>query len=298
MGELKGKEKEESDEVKQLQEDRKGVELVLETSRVGRKKIFEERTLMQNSLGKRRIEHAHIEANLNNQKTEMDEYKDITEHYKLPTDKLRENIRKYLNDINRLGPINMKSVEEFGTMNVEFEELKKKLDGLLEEKDAVMKIIEDVEHRRTEKFTETLDEISKNFSHVFHDMTGGFGKLRLEEDDIESGLIVEATLPGKGTLDLDSISGGEKTLTSLSFLFSVMEHYASPFYVLDEVDAALDKANTKRITGMIKKYSSGKQFIVITHNDITIAEADKVFGVSMEDGVSKVFGIEMPKRGK
>ena len=79
--------------------------------------------------------------------------------------------------------------------------------------------------------------------------------------------------------------------------FALMQRYASPFFILDEVDAALDKANTKKIVDLVKKYSKEKQFIVITHNDFTIQEADKVFGVSMEEGVSRVFGIEMPKKG-
>jgi chromosome segregation protein len=91
------------------------------------------------------------------------------------------------------------------------------------------------------------------------------------------------------------MSGGEKTLTSLAFLFAIMQYKYAPFYVLDEIDAALDKANTKKVTSVIKKYSKDVQFIIITHNDITIMEADKVFGVSISEGVSKVFGIEMPK---
>ena len=91
------------------------------------------------------------------------------------------------------------------------------------------------------------------------------------------------------------MSGGEKTLTSLAFSFGVMHYYSAPFYVLDEVDAALDKANTKKISDLVKKYSNVVQIIVITHNDLMIQDSDKVFGVSMEDGVSKVFGIEMPR---
>ena len=98
---------------------------------------------------------------------------------------------------------------------------------------------------------------------------------------------------GKKILNLDSMSGGEKSMTSLAFLFAILQHYASPFYVLDEVDAALDKANTKRVMSLVKRYSSSIQFIVISHSDTTIAEADKVYGVSMENGISKVFGIDL-----
>ncbi|RLF35829.1 MAG: chromosome segregation protein SMC, partial [Thermoplasmata archaeon] len=145
-------------------------------------------------------------------------------------------------------------------------------------------------------FMETLSEISKNFSRIYSDLTGGEANLRLVEvENIESGLIIEAKPKGKKMLNIDSMSGGEKTITALAFLFGIQQHKASPFYILDEIDAALDKVNTKLVASLIKKYSKKTQFIVITHSNITIGMADKVFGVSMENGVSKVFGIELPE---
>ncbi|MFH0948911.1 MAG: AAA family ATPase, partial [Candidatus Aenigmatarchaeota archaeon] len=294
--ELEGLEKEESKEVTELQKKKFQKSSELEKMKKERKDVYEKRTILQNKLSKLKIDRAHIEAAMDNLKLDADEYNDVKDFYNLSIEELQEKSKNYIAEINRLGPVNMKAIEEFGTINVEFEELKKKLDRLLEEKDSVLAVANDIEKRRYEKFIETLGDISTNFSKVFNDMSGGSGTLRLEEEGkIDTGLIIEASLPNKGTLNLDSISGGEKTVTSLAFLFAIMEHYSAPFYVLDEVDAALDKVNTKRITNMIKKYSHDKQFIVITHNDITTAEADKVFGVSMEGGVSKVFGLEMPK---
>jgi len=241
-------------------------------------------------------EKARVEADLDNIRIEYDDYKDVTEFYSLSKEELQEKVRSALIELNRLGPVNLKAIEEFGIMNVEFEELKKKLDRLLEEKDAIMNVVKDVEQKRYSKFMETFSSISANFSKIYNDMTtGGIGRLRLEEDNnIDSGLVIESSPVGKKILNLDVMSGGEKTLTSLSFLFAVMQHSAAPFYILDEVDAALDKANSRKIANLIKAYSSHVQFLVITHNDITISMADKVFGVSMEDGVSKIFGIEMP----
>ena len=182
-------------------------------------------------------------------------------------------------------------------MSTEFEQLKEKLDKLLLEKESILNTIIEVEKKRQEKFTSTLADISKNFSHIYKDLTGGYGDIRLEEENnIDSGLIIEASPPGKKILNIDSMSGGEKTLTSLAFLFAIMQLRSAPFYVLDEVDAALDKANTIKIANLVKKYSKHTQFIVISHNDITTSAADRVFGVSMEDGVSRVFGIELPRR--
>ncbi|MBI5061358.1 MAG: AAA family ATPase [Candidatus Aenigmarchaeota archaeon] len=199
-------------------------------------------------------------------------------------------------EIKKIGPVNMRAIEEYDIFAVEFEELRKKLDKLLEEKEYILKTIAEIETRRTEKFTETMEEIKKNFSQIYKDMTGGYSTIRLEEENnIDSGLLIEASPEGKRIVDLDAMSGGEKTVTSLAFLFAIMQHYSSPFYILDEVDAALDKANTRKIVNLVKKYSKHVQFIVISHNDIMTSSADRVFGVTMEEGNSKIFGIEMPK---
>lgn len=294
---LKGQEKEESEDVQKLQTKRDEEEKLLEETRKRRKQVYEERLVLQNSISKDRVERARIEASLDNLRIEHEDYKDVTEFFtSLSQDELQEKMRSAIIEINRLGPVNLKAIEEFDVLNVEFEELKRKLDRLLEEKDAVYKVVQDVEQRRYAKFMETFNGVNLNFSKIYHDMTeGGIGRLRLEEENnIDSGLVIEASPVGKKVLNLDAMSGGEKTLTSLSFLFAIMQHSAAPFYILDEVDAALDKANTNKVANLLKSYSKNLQFIVITHNDITIGQADKVFGVSMEDGVSKVFGLELP----
>ncbi|MEM7819644.1 MAG: chromosome segregation SMC family protein [Candidatus Aenigmatarchaeota archaeon] len=293
---VKKLEKEESEDVMKLQKEKSEIEKTIEDYRNKRKTIYEERIVLQNNITKLKIEKAHLEATLSNLKLEFEDYKDVKEFLKLSEDELQELVKKYIIEINKLGPVNMKAIEEYQTINIEFEELKKKLDKLIEEKDAILKIVQEVEKKRRDKFMETLNGIAENFTRIYKDLTNGFGTIRLEvENNIDSGLIIEASPSGKNVLNLDSMSGGEKTLASLAFLFALMQYKSAPFYVLDEVDAALDKANTKKITNLIKKYSKDVQFIVITHNDITTAEADKVFGVSMEDGVSKVFGIELPK---
>jgi len=296
LSELKSKEEKESEDVTALQLRRTGLEKELEELRTSRKNVYEERVAMQNNISRLRIDKAKLEAALDNIKLEFDEFSDVTEFLDTPAGELQENIRKYITEINRLGPINMRAIEEYGTISVEFSEMKKKLDKLLEEKEAVSNTIQEVEKKRREKFLETFNKVSENFSVIYRDLATGIGRLRTEEENnIDSGLIIEASPAGKNIVNLDTMSGGEKTLTSLAFLFAILQLYYSPFYILDEVDAALDKANTKKIIDVIKKYSKNNQFIVISHNDFTVQEADKVFGVSMEDGVSKVFGIELPR---
>jgi len=94
------------------------------------------------------------------------------------------------------------------------------------------------------------------------------------------------------------MSGGEKTLTAFAFLFAIQRHKPTPFYILDEADAALDKVNSVRVANLIKKQSKLAQFIVISHNDHIVREADQIYGISMEDGESKVIGIELPKEAE
>lgn len=291
----KHKVREESEKPAQLREERERLEKEIEALRKKWKSLFEEKMLLQNAINRLKIDGARLEAGRDSLRLELEEFRDVQERESGSVEELQEKVRYFVVEINRLGPVNMKAIEEFKTINVEFEEMKKNLDRLLEEKEAIVKIADDIEKRRYGKFMETFGEIAGNFSTIYHDMTGGSGMLRLEEENnISSGLVLEANPSGKKVLNLDSMSGGEKTLTSLSFLFAIMQHYSAPFYVLDEIDAALDKANTKKIADLIKKYSKSVQFVVISHNDLTIGEADRVFGVSMENGVSKILGIEMP----
>ncbi|MBU5557657.1 MAG: AAA family ATPase, partial [Candidatus Aenigmarchaeota archaeon] len=163
------------------------------------------------------------------------------------------------------------------------------------ERDRVIGIIADIEGRRKSSFMTTLTAIAEQFKIIYNDLTGGEGNLKLEDpENIESGLLIEACPPGRKVLNIDAMSGGEKTMTALAFLFAIQRFRAAPFYVLDEIDAALDKPNTKKMVDLIKKYSDRAQFIVISHNDSTVAAADCVYGVSMEDGESKLVGIRMP----
>jgi chromosome segregation protein len=293
---LRGEQQEESQEFERLQQSKMQEEQELGAMRKRRKELYEERLVMQNKISRLRIDKARLEATLDNLKIEFQDYRDIKDFFHQSAEELQERVRRVLIEINRLGPVNMKAIEEFGMINVEFEELKKKLDKLLEEKDAVVNVVQEIETKRYDKFMETFNNINLNFTRIYFDLTGGNSKLKLEvENNIDSGLIIAANPSGKKILNLDAMSGGEKAIASLAFLFAIMQHYASPFYVLDEIDAALDKANTKKVSNLIKKYSKNVQFIVISHNDFTIAEADKVFGISMEEGVSRVFGIDLSK---
>jgi chromosome segregation protein len=174
--------------------------------------------------------------------------------------------------------------------------MKQKVEVLEKEREKVMNVILEIEQKRKQVFYNTLNRIREEFKNVFKELTGGEADLVLEEpDNIDSGLLIQASPKGKKLLNIDLLSGGEKTLTAIAFLFAIQRFKPAPFYILDEIEAALDKANTRKIVDLIKKYSQQSQFIVISHNDITIQSADCVYGVSMDEGESKIVAIRMPE---
>jgi chromosome segregation protein len=148
-----------------------------------------------------------------------------------------------------------------------------------------------------ETFYRCLKTVSQHFSYIFAKMTGGQASLELEDPaNLESGLMIRANPAGKRMINLDLMSGGEKSLTALAFIFAIQKYRAAPFYVLDEVDAALDKENSQKVAELIKALSRDEQFILITHNDQTIKYGDRVYGMTMDRGESKILGIELPKK--
>ena len=143
----------------------------------------------------------------------------------------------------------------------------------------------------------TYKIIAENFNRIFLSLSTkgeAFMELENKEDPLQGGLDIRVKIVGNKYLDIKSLSGGEKTLTALAFIFAIQEHQPASFYLLDEVDAALDKKNSQLLSQLIKKYSATAQYILISHNDSVITEADQVYGVSMqENGISKVISLKL-----
>ena len=160
-------------------------------------------------------------------------------------------------------------------------------------------LIHEIESRKTSAFLKTYNEVAENFERVFEQLTGGKGHLDLTDDEnpLEGGIDVRVrTKEGKSFTHLRALSGGEKTITALAFIFALQEYYPTPFYIFDEIDAALDKENSEKLAELLKKYSSQSQIIVISHNDHIITQSDYLYGVSMNKlGESGVVGIKLPK---
>lgn len=284
----------ESKEFTSLEKLRVVSEREIDELRDRKKRAYEQRVRFQERLNKLKIDRAKSEAEMENVKIDVEQYGEV-EYLDESVPSLQKFIHDSTQELESIGPVNMRAIEEYEAFRTQFDGYKKKYEIILKEKKAIMDMIEEIEEKRREVFHKCLNEVSTHFNGVFEKMTSGRASLELENSlDLESGLIIQANPAGKRLLSIDAMSGGEKTLTALAFLFAIQKYKPAPFYILDEIDAALDKENTKKVAELIKKLSRSEQFIVITHNDQTIKYGDRVYGVTMERGESKILGLEMP----
>jgi len=198
---------------------------------------------------------------------------------------------------SRLEPVNMRAIEAYEEQEEKFNDYKERRDKVMEEREAILQFMEEIEAKKRQVFMEAFNSIATNFEVIFAKLSpGGMGKLLLEseEDPFAGGLDIEAKPAGKEVAVIDSMSGGEKALTALAFIFAVQAYKPSPFYILDEIDAHLDDDNVKRVAELVAETSKGSQFVVVTLRDSMMAQADELIGVSMEEsGISKVVGVRM-----
>jgi chromosome segregation protein len=193
--------------------------------------------------------------------------------------------------LSRLGAVNLDSLQELAELEVREGALRGQFDDVTAAQKSLQEIIERINHDSRQLFTETFGLIRTNFQDLFRKLFGGGQAdvvLENENDVLESGIEVMARPPGKELRSISLMSGGEKTLTAVALLLAIFRSKPSPFCLLDEVDAALDEANTARLTGVLREFLDRSQFIIITHAKRTMAAADVLYGVTMqESGVSK-----------
>ncbi len=210
-------------------------------------------------------------------------------------EQVKTEINELRGKIERLGNVNLDAIEEQSTLEERHTFLANQVQDLNESKGQLQQLINRLNKQSREKFVETFDQIRINFQQIFRKLFGG-GKadivLEDADDVLEAGIEVIAKPPGKETRSISLLSGGEKSMTALALLFSVFRSKPSPFCFLDEVDAALDEANTERFTMLLREFQKESQFIVITHTKRTMSIADVLFGVTMQmQGVSKKISV-------
>jgi chromosome segregation protein len=194
--------------------------------------------------------------------------------------------------ITALGPINALALDELVVLEERYAELKTQVEDVQHARNEVLRSVNELDAEITRMFTETFEEVNSNFQQIIGTlMPGGTGRLELTNTDnlLECGLEIEARPAGKGVRRLSLLSGGERSLVTLAFLFAIFRSRTSPFYVMDEVEAALDDINLHNFLELARQFRDAAQLIIVTHQKRTMEMADVLYGVSMSrDGTSKV----------
>ena len=210
---------------------------------------------------------------------------------------LRKEIGEVRSAIRALGDVNVNAIEDYKNYSERYELYTTQRNDLIEAEAALIKIIEQLDDEMRKQFKEKFASISKQFNVVFRELFGGGqGTLELMEDAdvLTAGIRIIAQPPGKKLQNMLQLSGGEKALTAIALLFAIQNLKPSPFALLDEIEAALDDSNVGRFAGYLHKLTKNTQFIVITHRRGTMAAADVLYGITMQEkGVSTLVSVNM-----
>lgn len=225
------------------------------------------------------------------------------EDYKPPENIDLEKLTKQIESIEKrmrsLEPVNMRAIDEYDNVTSRQKEIKEKLNSLHEEREAIIQKISSYGDQKKTTFFETFEGVNKYFQEIFHELSYGHGELVLEnnEDPFSGGLIIRARPRDKKMQRLEAMSGGEKSLTALSFMFALQRYLPAPFYAFDEVDMFLDSFNAERLAQMIKKQSQDAQFIVVSLRRHMLEKSDQAIGVTLRlDGFSQLIGMQQIKK--
>ncbi len=209
---------------------------------------------------------------------------------------LKERIQKAEHLIASVGSVNLRALEVYDSVKGEYDAIQEKVKKLEEEKVEIVKIIEEIDRKKRRTFMKTLDDINEIFTRNFMQLSvkgEAFLEVEQKEDPFAAGLDIIIKV-GKGKyFDVASLSGGEQTLVALSLIFAIQEYKPYSFYLLDEIDAALDKRNSEKLAVLVKRHMKAGQYIIITHNDALITEASTLYGVTMQDGISRVVSLKL-----
>jgi len=250
---------------------------------------------LENDVNNFKIETARIGAEIENLETEMLEFSNV-EIIKASKDILVQRLSKAQEIFSRIGSVNLRSLEVYDHVKKEYDNVKEKAEVIEKEKKGVLKIIHEIDVKKKKAFLKTLTSLNEIFTRNFSQLSEK-GQVYLEienkKDPFEGGINITVKTGHGKYLDVKSLSGGEQTLVALSLIFAIQELNPYYFYILDEIDAALDKRNSSRLAHLLQKYMQRGQYIVISHNDEIISNATNLYGVSMHDGISKVVSLRV-----
>jgi chromosome segregation protein len=209
-------------------------------------------------------------------------------------EKLIEELKRQLDN---MGPVNLDAVHEYDELEERYKFLEAQNTDLTNSRRELLDVIAQINSTTRKLFSETFDQVRINFREMFAELFGG-GRADLslldESDPLNCGIEISAKPPGKQLQSISLLSGGERSMVAVALLFAIYMVRPSPFCILDEVDAAMDEGNINRFIRVLERFVEQSQFIIITHNKRTIAKADVLYGVTMEErGVSKLVGMKL-----
>ena len=203
----------------------------------------------------------------------------------MSVDEITSRIQRLQKRMDELGAVNMKALEDFENVSARQQELQAQIDTLSREREQILERMKGYEDLKKETFLKTYNVLNENFKDIFHKLSDGEGTLILENEEkpFEGGLDIEAQPRDKKKQRLAGMSGGEKALTALSFVFAIQKYMPAPFYAFDEVDASLDGINVEKLAHIVQSQSESTQFIVVSHRKPMIESANRTIGVTQKE---------------
>lgn len=247
------------------------------------------------AINNHKVEIAKVSAEKESLDFEVQEFGDL-EILPGSVEVLTEKLNKSEQTLSVLGSVNLRALETYDAIKEEYHKVYEKVEKLELERDGILKIIDEIDRKKKRTFMKTFNAINDLFTSNFSQLSvKGKAYLEIEnKEDIFAGGVSITIKVGKGKyFDVTSLSGGEQTLIALSLIFSIQEFKPYAFYIFDEIDAALDKRNSELLGNLLKKYIKTGQYIIISHNDSIISSSDILYGVSMNDGISKVLSLDI-----
>ncbi|MGI0100748.1 MAG: AAA family ATPase [Candidatus Micrarchaeaceae archaeon] len=236
-----------------------------------------------------------LQTRISDIKAELVSYKDVSVIEALTAEELEARKAIAKSDMERLGAVNLKAPEVYLQKKKDVDEVNSKMATLSSEKDSIMAMINEIESKKLNIFMETFGEVDRKFQDLYGYIFEGSASLQLEnnKDPFNSGLLIRIKSPKNTNSAVETLSGGEKSLVIIMLIFAIQAHNPMSVYLFDEIDASLDKENSKKLSRLMKEMSKSSQLIVISHNDSLISAADTAIGVVHRNGESRVVGLEL-----
>ncbi|WEL21886.1 chromosome segregation protein SMC [Halorhabdus sp. BNX81] len=280
-------------ELADLKADREDLREELNAAQQARDEQKDRVNQIDSQLDEKRETESRLEWEIDELEDAVGEYdpEEIPDHHTVQT-----RIGQLEAEMERLEPVNMLAIEEYDEVAADLDDLQDKRGTLVEEADGIRERIDSYEAKKKETFMDAFETIDAQFQDIFERLSNGTGRLHLENEDdpFDGGLTMKAQPGDKPIQRLNAMSGGEKSLTALAFIFAIQRHNPAPFYALDEVDAFLDAANADLVGEMVDELAGDAQFVVVSHRSAMLERSERAIGVTMQgDNVSSVTGIDL-----